>query len=54
MTGVQTCALPISVVKHFQIDKANDKITNMMTLAKMLPFTDGSAQADELQRALLG
>jgi hypothetical protein len=43
-----------TVIKHFQIDKANDKITDMMTLAKMLPFTDGAAQADELQRALLG
>jgi hypothetical protein len=43
-----------TVVKHFQIDKANDKITDMMTLAKMLPFTEGSAQAEELQRALLG
>jgi hypothetical protein len=43
-----------TVIKHFQIDKANEKITDMMTLAKMLPFTEGSAQADELQRALLG
>ena len=32
-----------TVIKHFQIDKANDKITNMMKLAKMLPFTDGAA-----------
>jgi len=43
-----------AVIKYFQIDKANDKILDMMTLAKMLPFTDGAAQAEELRRALLG
>ena len=42
------------VIKHFQIDKANDKIMAMMRLAKMLPFTDGAAQAEELKCALLG
>jgi hypothetical protein len=37
-----------AVSSTFQIDKANDKITNMMTLAKMLPITDRATQADEL------
>lgn len=43
-----------AVVKHFQIDKANDKITDMMMLAKMLPFTDGATQAEDLKHAMLG
>jgi hypothetical protein len=43
-----------AVISEFKINKANDKIENMMTLAKMLPFTDGALQASELRRALLG
>jgi hypothetical protein len=43
-----------AIVSEFKINKANDKIENMMTLAKMLPFTDGALQASELRRALLG
>jgi hypothetical protein len=31
-----------------------DKITDMMTFAKMLPFTDGAVQAEQLRQALLG
>ena len=43
-----------AVIAAFRIDKANDKIEKMMILAKMLPFTDGALQADQLRGVLLG
>jgi hypothetical protein len=42
------------IIKQFKINKANDKISDLMTLAKMLPFTDGAIQAEQLRKALLG
>jgi hypothetical protein len=41
------------IIKQFKINKANDKISDLMTLAKMLPFTDGAIQAEQLRRALI-
>jgi len=42
-----------AVVDEFGIDKANEKIKKKLTLANMLPFTDGAAQAEALERELL-
>lgn len=43
-----------ATIKQFKIDKVTDKITDMMTFAKMLPFTDGAVQTEQLRQALLG
>ena len=42
------------VIDEFKISSADAKIKEKMTLAHMLPFTDGDSQRDELTRALLG
>lgn len=46
--------LMIEVIDEFKISSANEKIRDKMTLAKMLPFTDGAEASDALTRALLG
>jgi len=43
-----------ATIKQFRLDKVTDKISNMMMLAKMLPFTDGAVESEQLRRALLG
>lgn len=43
-----------ATIKQFRIDKVTDKINNMMMLAKMLPFTDGAVESEQLRKALLG
>ncbi len=42
-----------AMIKEFKIDKANEKIEDLMKLAKMLPFTEGAREEQSLQRALL-
>lgn len=42
-----------AIIKQCKIDKATDKIGNMMKLAKMLPFTSGAIEAEQLRGALL-
>jgi hypothetical protein len=39
---------------EFRISAANEKIKDKMTLAKMLPFTNGPEEQRALTRALLG
>jgi hypothetical protein len=41
------------VIDALKVAKANEKIKRMMTLAKMLPFTDGAEQARALEAYLL-
>src|SRR5205823_637372 len=43
-----------AVIDEFRISSANEKIKDKMTLAKMLPFTDGPDEQRALTRALLG
>lgn len=43
-----------AVIDEFKIGKANQKIKDMMLLAKLLPFTDGAVGEGQLRRALLG
>lgn len=42
------------VIDEFKISSANEKIKDKMTLAKMLPFTNGPTEELALTRALLG
>ena len=42
-----------AVIDEFGIEKGDSKVKNKLKLAKMLPFTDGPEQADELQMELL-
>jgi hypothetical protein len=41
-----------AVIDEFGFEKADPKITKKLTLAKMLPFTDGPRQAEALQQQL--
>jgi hypothetical protein len=43
----------LTVIHEFKIEKANEKIEMKLKAAKMLPFTDGPDQAEELLRWLL-
>jgi hypothetical protein len=43
----------LTVIHEFKIEKANEKIEAKLKAAKMLPFTDGPEQAEELLRWLL-
>jgi len=43
-----------AVIDEFEISRANEKIKDKMTLAKMLPFTNGPTEELALTRALLG
>jgi len=45
--------LMTAVIDEFKISKASEKIKRKMTLAKMLPFTDGRAEAEALAHAIL-
>ena len=45
---------PRFAVDEFKISRTNEKIKNKMTLAKMLPFTNGPNEEPALTRALLG
>lgn len=44
----------MAVIDEFGLEKADAKIKKKLTLAKMLPFTDGPQQAEALQQDLLG
>ncbi len=46
--------LMTAVIDEFKITSANEKIKEKMTLAKMLPFTDGQGEANALAQAILG
>lgn len=41
-----------AMIKEFKINKANERIENLMKLARMLPFTDGPLQEQALRQAL--
>jgi hypothetical protein len=43
----------LAIVREFEIARGNEKIEEKLQAAKLLPFTDGPKQADELFRALL-
>jgi ribA/ribD-fused uncharacterized protein len=43
-----------AIIDEFKISSANEKIKDKMTLAKMLPFTNGPDEELALTRALLG
>ena len=43
-----------AIIDEFKIASANEKIKDKMTLAKMLPFTNGPTEELALTRALLG
>lgn len=43
-------AILTSIIKEFQIGKADDKILNKLRVAKLLPFTDGEEEAREVMR----
>jgi hypothetical protein len=43
-----------AIIDEFKISSANEKIKDKMTLAKMLPFTNGPTEELALTRALLG
>jgi hypothetical protein len=42
-------ALLTAIIEEFGVEKADPKIKNRLTLARMLPFTDGSDQAKALE-----
>jgi hypothetical protein len=41
------------VIDEFCLQKADPKVKKRLTLAKMLPFTDGPSQAEALKQELL-
>ena len=43
-----------AVIDEFRISAVSEKIKDKMTLAKMLPFTNGPKEQRALTRALLG
>ena len=43
-----------AIIGEFTLANADPKISKKLTLATMLPFTDGPAQADMLTQELLG
>jgi|HubBroStandDraft_4_1064222.scaffolds.fasta_scaffold155626_3 hypothetical protein len=48
------CVILESVIDEFGIHRADEKLKDKITLAKMLPFTESPEQANQLRRELLG
>jgi hypothetical protein len=46
-------AILTSIIKEFQIGKADDKIIKKLRAAKLLPFTDGEEEARQIMREAL-